>query len=271
MTTLSYEAWVKAYRPEPNHTNEAVSYYEKGKWVGVCLELTLRLKSGGKVGVLDLFKALWSETQRGKIPITADMIYRTAGHLAGGDLRRFFKSYVEGVRELPFESLVKKIGYRLEWKDRGDQNTGSRTHRDILDIGMSFVSMPKNADGDSLSERFPQVRQVVPDGPGWAAGLTFKDEIVAANDVRVKDAAGLYKLLRVGQANRIHYFRDGLLLSTDLTPVPKSRNRGGDMLTLHKHAEGPRSRKGNGPRGQGGWDLAEHINPSRHFVSHPKK
>ena len=51
LSELSFEAWIKLYKPADNHTNRTVSYYEKGKWAGLVLELLLREATGGRRGV----------------------------------------------------------------------------------------------------------------------------------------------------------------------------------------------------------------------------
>ena len=36
---LSFEAWIKQYKPAENHINRAVSYYEKGLWTAMALDI----------------------------------------------------------------------------------------------------------------------------------------------------------------------------------------------------------------------------------------
>ena len=54
---LSFEAWIKLYKPADNHANRAVSYYEKGMWAGMALDLMLRERTGGPAGLPELFSA----------------------------------------------------------------------------------------------------------------------------------------------------------------------------------------------------------------------
>ena len=60
LSELSFEAWIKLYKPADNHTNRTVSYYEKGKWAALVLELLLREATEGRRGVEDLFRRLWA-------------------------------------------------------------------------------------------------------------------------------------------------------------------------------------------------------------------
>src|SRR4051812_29876463 len=61
LSELSYEAWIKLYKPADNHVNRTVSYYEKGKWAALILDLTMREASGGRRGVAELFRRLWRD------------------------------------------------------------------------------------------------------------------------------------------------------------------------------------------------------------------
>ena len=56
---LSFEAWIKQYKPSENFINRAVSYYEKGLWAGMALDLELRLATGGRRGLPEMFRRLW--------------------------------------------------------------------------------------------------------------------------------------------------------------------------------------------------------------------
>jgi hypothetical protein len=70
LTELSHDAWTKAYKPSPSHGNTVISYYEKGHYLGVCLDLELRLRSaehGHKGSLTGLFRRLMaSHGARGK-------------------------------------------------------------------------------------------------------------------------------------------------------------------------------------------------------------
>ncbi|HET6284963.1 MAG TPA: hypothetical protein VFH73_28660, partial [Polyangia bacterium] len=70
LSELSFEAWIKLYKPAENHINAAVSYYEKGLWVGLALDLLLRVRTRGARGLPELFRRLWDLFGRHDQPIT---------------------------------------------------------------------------------------------------------------------------------------------------------------------------------------------------------
>jgi len=73
--------------------------------------------------------------------------------------------------------------------------------------------------GLSLHEGRTTVRNVVPDSPAWRAGLTFNDELVAVDGVRVTPATFAKRVgdRRPGQPSTIAYFRRDELATATLT------------------------------------------------------
>src|SRR6185295_15248626 len=57
----SFDAWIKAYRPDENSLNSTVSYYLKGEIVCVLLDLTLRHRTLGRVSLDDVLRHLYWE------------------------------------------------------------------------------------------------------------------------------------------------------------------------------------------------------------------
>jgi predicted metalloprotease with PDZ domain len=182
---LSFEAWIKQYKPSENFTNRAVSYYEKGFWTALALDLTLRLQNGGRRGLPEMMRRLWERFGRRERPITDPDVRAAAAAVAGNAkagriVDRFFDRYVRGKEELPLPALLRRAGLaidaRAEW-DEADKPAGerdpvrSRRARAWTGIGLY-------ADRTT-------VRNVLPDSPAWRAGLTFNDEIVAVEGARV--------------------------------------------------------------------------------------
>ena len=87
LSELSFEAWIKLYKPADNHANRTVSYYEKGKWAALVLEILLREATQGRRGVEHLFRRLWSQFGRRGVGLSeADIqaaVAETAGKSAG--------------------------------------------------------------------------------------------------------------------------------------------------------------------------------------------
>jgi predicted metalloprotease with PDZ domain len=219
LSELSFEAWIKLYKPAENHVNRAVSYYEKGLWVGMALDLTLRLRTGGKRGLPELFRLLWEDLDGGAHYVTAAGVRAAARKLAGAragsgaarELDAFFDRYIDGTDELPLPALWRRaglaVGEQAEWQ--GD------------DVDAVRAARARAWTGLALHEGRTIVRNVVPDSPAWRAGLTFNDELVAVDGARVTPTTFTKRIgdRRPGDKATITYFRREELATAELTLV----------------------------------------------------
>src|SRR6185503_11107039 len=182
---LSFEAWIKQYKPAENSVNRAVSYYEKGLWVGMALDLTLRLATSGRRGLPHLFRRLWDRAERRAAPVTEADVRAAAQALAGRSLDTFFDRYVHGTDELPLPALLGRAGLKVTsappWSAAAGENDAVKRERARAWTGAII-------NGQAATGERAIVRNVVPGSPAAAAGLTFNDEIVAVEGDRVNAA-----------------------------------------------------------------------------------
>ena len=217
LSELSFEAWIKLYKPAENHVNRAVSYYEKGLWVGMALDLTLRLHTGGARGLPELFRRLWHDLDGGALYVSEAAVRAAARKLVGAragsgaarELDAFFDRYVDGTDELPLPALWRRAGLTVreqaEWQ--GDDVDAVRAARARAWTGLAL--QPDRAT----------VRNVVPDSPAWRAGLTFNDDLVAVDGARVTAATFAKRVAdrRPGDEAVVTYFRRDELRTATLT------------------------------------------------------
>jgi predicted metalloprotease with PDZ domain len=200
---LSFEAWIKLYKPAENHVNRAVSYYEKGFWVGMALDLTLRLRTNGRRGLPDLFRVLWNRLEAKDWVVTEDDVRAAARDLTAPrsrvEIDAFFDKFVRGTDELPLPALWRRAGVTVreqaEWQ--GDDVDPVRAARARAWTGIALF-------GDKTT-----IRNVVPDSPAARAGLTFGDEVVAVDGARVTNATFAKRVgdRRPGDRARLSFFR----------------------------------------------------------------
>ena len=217
LSELSFEAWIKMYKPAENHVNRAVSYYEKGLWVGMALDLTLRLHTGGARGLPEMFRVLWEELDEGARHVTeADVraaartvAEASAGSPAARELDAFFDRYVNGTDELDLPGLWRRAGLKVreqaEWQ--GD------------DVDVVRAARARAWTGLALQPERTTIRNVIPESPAWRAGLTFNDELVAVDGARVTAATFAKRIgdRRPGDETRLTYFRRDELRAATLT------------------------------------------------------
>jgi predicted metalloprotease with PDZ domain len=209
LSELSFEAWIKLYKPADNHTNRTVSYYEKGKWAAVVLEVLLREASDGRRGVAELFKRLWARYGRRGQSIGDAELRAEVDALAGKSMASFFARYIDGTDELPVPAALRRAGIAWDeaapWRNERDPVRRDRARRWV---GVTF------APGDRAV-----VRNVIPESPAWRAGLTYGDEVVAVNGVRVNAASAPRRLADtpVGARATVSFFRQDLLRTAKVT------------------------------------------------------
>ncbi len=168
IASLSREAWIKGYKPAANHGEVSISYYEKGELIGVCLDLSLRLRGNANRtgGSLDgMFRRLWAQRdpETDLAAITLDDIVAAASAEAGEDMRPFFDRYVLGTEELPLPELLEQAGFVVE--------VGTPEDRAAVWSGMS--------GGKTITA-------IEPGSPAATAGLMHGDEILAVDGARVR-------------------------------------------------------------------------------------
>jgi predicted metalloprotease with PDZ domain len=229
LSELSFEAWIKLYKPAENHTNRTVSYYEKGKWAALVLDLLMREATAGRRGLPDLFRALWRDFGARDRGIDTADVRATAERLAGRSLRSYFARYIDGTDELPVPALLRRAGVDVvrqpEWQDQDDR---TRAERQRAWSGLAFA--PPGSPGERAV-----VRNVVPGSPGWRAGLTFGDELVAVDSTRVAAASVARRLAdrRPGETAQISFFRQDILRATSLVVAESPERRWNLELAIH--------------------------------------
>jgi predicted metalloprotease with PDZ domain len=209
LAELSFEAWIKLYKPAENHVNRSVSYYEKGLWVGMALDLLLRGKTGGKQGLPDLFALLWSAFGRHDHPITERDVRNAAAQVAGHAMDDFFRRYIHGTDELPLPALLRTAGLLVsERPDWAPEFEKADADRDRVK-----ERRQRAWTGIALQPERLAVRNVVPASPAAKAGITFGDEIVAVDGYRVTPTTFAKRVADndPGDRCRIVFFRRDLM------------------------------------------------------------
>src|SRR5262245_17692723 len=89
----------------------------------MALDLELRLRTGGRRGLPELFRRLWDDFGRREQPISEADVRRAAAAVAGRSMDAFFQRYVHETAELPLPALWRRAGLaahaRAEWDEAG--------------------------------------------------------------------------------------------------------------------------------------------------------
>ncbi len=200
----SFDAWIKAYRPDENSLNSTVSYYLKGEIVCVLFDLTLRHRTLGRVCLDDVLRHLYWEFGARGVPVPEDALPSIFARVAGVSLDDCFALWVSGTAPIDLDETLTKAGLALERSARREGPPASLGARLKLDAGRTVIdAVPRG-------------------GAAQRAGLDARDEIMAIGGRRLPDARLELPLtgLSPGQSVPVLFARDGWVRTVELTLDP---------------------------------------------------
>ena len=173
VTLASWDAWIKAYRPDENLANTAIDYYSKGAVIAFLLDMRLRRASDDG----------W----------TLDDVMRRAYQLYSGP---------RGFTDEQFIAVVREIGgaATADWLRRVTSTTAELDYSEALSwAGLEFAPEKKSDESieakawlgatTAVEHNRLIVREVRRDTPAFDSGLNVDDEIVAVDGFRVAPEA----------------------------------------------------------------------------------
>jgi len=166
LTESSLDTWIKLYQPNEHSVNSMMSYYEKGKIVGLILDLEIRARSRGRRSLDDVMRGLMRDFAAKGRGIARGEVIALAEEAAGGSLSGFFRDYVDGVKPLPLDRALRTVGLSV---GVGGDNASKK--------GTLGVISHKGHDRIMLTS-------VLTGSPAEQAGLSAQDEIVAVNGLK---------------------------------------------------------------------------------------
>lgn len=206
VSMASFDAWIKAYRPNENSSNSQISYYQKGSILAALLDVLIISNSHGEHTLGDVLKYLYEtyylKEQRG---FTTDEFKKALEIFAGMSLDSFFSKYINGTEEIDYNHFMELAGFRIK---------KVLLPRKEINLGITV-----NPGGGDL-----MVKSVLKDSPAWKYGINADDEIIAVDGYRVKSSGGIDKILdnrEFGDTIEVLVARDGKLknLSVELQPM----------------------------------------------------
>ena len=190
----SFDAWIKAYRPNENSSNTNISYYDKGAIIGLLLDLEIINNTNGKNSLNDVMKHMYHVYYKNKKRGYTDAEFKSGFEkFAKKPLDEFYSNYINGLTPIDFNKYLGYAGYKLtdELESSNDPTLG--------------INISTNSDKSFVTAVFR-------DGPGWIDGINVGDEITAIDGKPVIDIAGFLKSKKVGDTINLAINRDGLPL-----------------------------------------------------------
>ncbi|MCU0448480.1 MAG: PDZ domain-containing protein [Bernardetiaceae bacterium] len=200
VTESSFDAWIKAYRPNENSRNNTISYYGSGGRVAAMLDLEIIHRSKAQKSLDDVMKLLYDtyfkKLNRG---FTEAEFQAAVETVAGQKMDEFFKNHVYGTAKIDYDKYLAYAGLRLEVKP--DQ---------AVTLGAGLAD-----EGGKV-----MVRSLRRGAAAYEAGLSVNDEILAINNFRVTSAGNVNNTVlgkKVGEKITLTISRDGVLQNLDIT------------------------------------------------------
>ena len=196
----SFDAWIKLYRRDGYSDNNQISYYLKGQFVSLLLDLLIRDKHNNKKSLDDVMGLMWQRFGQEEIGFTPQQLQQTIEEIAEQDLSEFFFSYLETTAELPFDNYLKPFGLRV--KPIQDKEP-------VPHWGLKVSS----ENGKNV------IKFVEANSPAAIVGIDIGDELLAIEGIKIKpgELNEHLKNYRPGDRIAVAFFHQDKLQSTSLT------------------------------------------------------
>jgi predicted metalloprotease with PDZ domain len=199
----SLDAWFDGY-PNYRLPERSINYYNKGEILGALLDLKIRQETHGQKSLRDLFRYMNENyAKQGKFFADSEGIRRALEAVTGADFKEFFRRYVAGTEELPYEDLFATAGLHLN-------------ERTILVPDAGFSAF-RNFDG-------PMIVVEVTGESAVSAGVQVGDEILEVEgQPPVREAGGITGGRKVGDTISLTVRRGRNRIAVRLTLAGKEQ------------------------------------------------
>ena len=161
----SYDAWIKLYRRDANSDNNQISYYLKGQFVSLLLDLIIRAKHNNKRSLDNAMQLMWQRFGQDEIGFSETQLRNVIAEVADENLDDFFSRYIETTEELPFDDYFEPFGLYLK----------TVAEPDVPYLGI-------NVQSENNRE---VIKLVAAQSPASKAGIDANDELLAINGIKV--------------------------------------------------------------------------------------
>jgi len=189
----SFDAWIKAYRPNENSSNTTMTYYSRGMVIAAVLDAMIIKQSNGKECLDHLMKDLYETYYVGKNRGFTDAEFKAClTKHTGQDMTEFFLKYIDGTEVIPYAMYFLPLGV------------------DVSDVGGVKPVFGANVSEEGGKVRIKSIRA---NSAAEDAGLSVNDEVIACMNYRV-DKAMLDALMNgasIGDEFELTIARDQLM------------------------------------------------------------
>ncbi len=217
VTESSFDAWTKFYQPNENSPNALVSYYTKGSFIALALDLALRLETNHTCSLDEVMLKLWQEYGKPNVGVPEGRIEEIIQELGSARLADLLHQALYDKADLPLAELFEPFGLSLTLRaaisseDKGGKPS-AKEKLETFSRGVLGCHYIKKIDRLVLTN-------ILNDSAAEKAGLCSNDEIIAVDNLKV-DANSIdsnMRLWEVGQKMMLHVFRADELMQVNVT------------------------------------------------------
>ncbi len=116
----SLDAWFEKY-DDYDSPDRSISYYEKGQILGVMLDLAIRDATDDRKSLDDVMRGMNDEyAKKGRYYDDSAGVLRVVNKVSGKDFSDFFRRYVSGTDEIPYDRFLGIAGLKLKLETAPD-------------------------------------------------------------------------------------------------------------------------------------------------------
>lgn len=161
----SFDAWVKAYRPNENSSNTSMTYYSRGSVLASIIDAMIVADSDGKKCLDHFMQQLYTTYYEGlKRGFSEAEFKAELSKFVGKNMDDFFAKYVDGTEIIPYKDFYGPVGLNVQ---------------DVTTSNPSFGASVREEGGKVI------VKSVRFGSSAEEAGISVGDEIVGCNAYRV--------------------------------------------------------------------------------------
>jgi len=216
-----FDAWISESGDYAN--NHSVNIYAEGFLVSWLLDFELLTYSELTKSYRDVHNQLSQQFSLPKSYNEQDML-TILQELTGKDYHTWWQKNVHGAISVDFEWLLAQAGLAMSYQKSAvgsnDTDTKANTKNKLVTKTWTGIKTQQSANG-------LKVTSVEKNSPGWQAGLTLGDIIVAVDGLRIidKDLKARLKNFKIDQTIELTFFRRDELMSKKVTLAAIAKNK----------------------------------------------
>jgi predicted metalloprotease with PDZ domain len=184
----SLDTWFDKYDAY-NLPDRSISYYNKGQLIGDMLDLAIRGATDNRKSLDDVLRSLNEDARQGKFYDESAGIRSAVEAISGTSFEDFFRRYVSGLDEIPYDQFLVHAGLVLKSESRLSADPGFLVGR---------------------SPQGPVVLTVTSGSAAQAAGLHVDDVLVELNGAPISGRISAWLRERApGETIKLKIRRDG--------------------------------------------------------------